>query len=232
MKLNIKAYAVLATVFILSIGTFFLLPKVDNVIGSIIAAPGATALLAALFQLMRDEADYEKKLESQRREFQFTLGAASHIANAAFDKHVEFCEKYMKELHKTVQTLYQKGETPATLEHASELYTLRQDYAIWLTNSINTDLFKFESALRQLGANAHFIEVTANCEAHNEQRSLRIDRNFDLFSRILGLKNSNDIQEKSMVDALKTKVRAILSIQELTKLREHLVKQASNAINA
>ena len=232
MKLNIKAYVVLATVFILSIGTFFLLPDVDDLIGGIIAAPGATALLAALFQLMRDEADYEKKLEAQHREFQFTLGAASHMANAAFDKHVEFCEKYMKELHKTVQTLYQKGETPVALEHASVLYTLRQDYATWLTDSINTDLLEFESALRQLGADAHFIEVTANREGQNEQRSLRIDRNFDLFSRIFGLKNSNDIQEESMVDALKTKVRAILGVEELTRLREHLVKQASNAIKA
>jgi hypothetical protein len=91
MEINWKAYSVLATVFVLSIGTFFLLPDGHDVLGGVIASPGVTALLAALFQLMRDEADYEKRLEAQRREFQFTLGAASHMANAAFDKHADFC---------------------------------------------------------------------------------------------------------------------------------------------
>lgn len=232
MNLNWKAYTVLAAVFILSIGTFFLLPDGHDVLGGVIAAPGITALLAALFQLMRDEADYEKRLEAQRREFQFTLGAASHMANAAFDKHADFCEKYMKELHNAVRTLYQKGNTPAALDHANKLYMLRQDYATWLTDRINADLDEFESALRKLGADAHFINSTRGDENYAEQRSLSIDRNFELFGRILGLKSRDNIQEESMVDALKTKVRAILGVEELTRLREHLIKQASNAIGA
>jgi hypothetical protein len=48
----------------------------------------------------------------------------------------------------------------------------------------------------------------------------------------LGLKNGDNIQEKSMVESLKTKVRAILGVEELTRLREHLIKQASNATGA
>lgn len=232
MKLNLKAYAILATVFVLSIGTFFLLPNGHDILGGVIAAPGVTALLAALFQLMRDEADYEKRLEAQRREFQFTLGAASHMANAAFDKHADFCEKYMRELHDAVRTLYREGDTPAALDHANKLYTLRQDYATWLTERINADLDEFESALRKLGADAHFIRSTRGEEGYAEQRILRIDRNFELFGRILGLKSNDNIQEEPMVEALKTKVRAILGVEELTRLREHLIKQASNAISA
>lgn len=232
MKLNWNAYAVLGTVFALSIGTYFLLPDGNDVIRGVIAAPGVTALLAALFQLMRDEADHEKRLEAQHREFQFTLGAASHIANAAFDKHAEFCEKYMKELHDTVRTLYREGETPTALDHANKLYTLRQDYAAWLTDQINVDLGEFESALRKLGANAHFIRSTRGHEGYAEQQTLRINSNFELFSRILGLATSDDIQEESLVEALKTKVRAILGVEELTKLRDHLIKQATNAISA
>lgn len=232
MKLNIKAYIVLAGIFVLSIGTFLLLPDGHEVVGSIIAAPGVTALLAALFQLLRDEADHEKRLEAQRREFQFTLGAASHMANAAFDKHAEFCEKYMKELHEAVRTLYREGDTPIALEHANKLYLLRQDYATWLTDRINAELDEFESVLRKLGADAHFIRSTTGHEGYAEQRSLRINGNFELFNRILGLKNSENIEEESMVEALKSKVRAILGVEELTRLREHLIKQASNAINA
>lgn len=211
-------------------GTFALVPDNHELLRNVIAAPGVIALLSALFQLMRDEVDYEKRLEAQRREFQFTLGAASHMANAAFDKHSEFCEKYMKELHSAVNTLYIEGETSKSFGHAGNLYTVREDYATWLTDKINSDLEEFESVLRKLGANARFINSTAGHPDHAERRALRIDANFELFARILGLAH-NDIQQESMVDALKTKVRAILGIEDLTKLRDHLIKQASSAID-
>ena len=74
MKLNLKVYIILAGVFILSFGAFFLLPDGNEILGGFIAALGVTALLAALFQLIRDEAQYERRLDEQRREFQFTLG--------------------------------------------------------------------------------------------------------------------------------------------------------------
>lgn len=231
MKLNLKAYSVLTAVFLLSLAAFFLLSSgQDEFIATLFAAPGALALLAALFQLMRDEADYAKRLETQRREFQFSLGAASHMANMAFDKHAEFYEKYMKELHETVRTLYREAETPAALDHAGKLYTLRQDYATWLTDKMNSDLDEFESALRKLGADAHFIEATAGHEHYAQQRSLRIERNFELFGRILGIPNDQEVPQESMVEILKTRVRAILGVEELTVLREHLIRQASNAI--
>ncbi len=232
MKLNLKVYIVLGIVFILSVGTFLLVPDSQKVLGSAVAAPGVVSLLAALLQLMRDEAAYEKQLETQRREFQFTLGAASHMANVAFDKHAKFCEKYMKELHETVRTLFREGDSPAALDHAGNLYALRQSHATWLTDKINADLDEFESAIRKLGADAHFITSTTGHEGYSEQRSLRIDSNSELFSRILGLNINDGIQEKSMVENLKSKVRAILGVEELTKLREHLIQQASKAINA
>lgn len=232
MELNWRAYAVLAGVFVLSFGTLWVVPDGHDILRGVVAAPGVTALLAALFQLMRDEADYEKRLDAQRREFQFTLGAASHMANAAFDKHAEFCEKYMKELHDAVRTLFREGDTPVALDHAGKLYLLRQDYATWLTDRINSDLDEFELALRQLGADAGFIRSTTGHEGYAQERALRIERNFELFNRILGIKSNDNIQEKSMVEALKTKVRAILGVEELTRLREHLIKQASNAIGA
>lgn len=232
MILNWKAYAILGAIFALSMGAFALIPNTSEVLRAVLAAPGITALLAALFQLFRDEAEYEKRVDSQRREFQFTLGAASHMANAAFDKHAAFCEKYMKELHNTVSTLTREGDTPAALDHAGTLYTLRLEYATWLTEKIDADLEQFETALRQLGASAHFIRTTAGHAHHAEQRILRIERNFELFGKILGLKTNNDIPEKSLVADLKSKVRAILGVEDLTRLREHLIKQASNAIGA
>lgn len=77
----------------------------SELIKAVVAAPGVIALLAVLFQLMRDEAAHEKQVEKQLREFQFSIGSASHMANVAFDKHTEFCERYMSEVHETVRAL-------------------------------------------------------------------------------------------------------------------------------
>ncbi len=195
------------------------------------AAPGIVALLATLFQLMRDEAAFEKNQELQLRQHRFNLGSASHMANIAFDKHVEFCEAYMCEVHELVHTLWREGDTAKALNHAGKLYSVRERYAVWCTDQINEDLGEFESAIRKLGANAHFVESTTGHAHYSEDRSLRINENSELMSRILGLKKDTEISQESMIDALKVKVRTILGIEELTSLRAHLVSQANRAVS-
>jgi hypothetical protein len=232
MSLNWKAYIVLFGVFVLSIGAAVYIPDMREMLRAAVAAPGITALLAALFQLMRDEATFEKQLEAQRREFQFAMGSTSHMANVAFDKHVEFCEKYVAELNSAVRTLYREGESERALTHAQALYAIREQYFVWLSSRIDSELDTFESALRKLGADAIFIATTTGHEGYAAQRLLRIERNFELFSRILGLESNEGIQEESMIGALKSKVREILVVEELTWLREHLIKQASSTVKS
>jgi len=64
MKHNYWSYIILAGVFILSIGGSYLVPA-QEVLKAVVAAPGVVALLAALFQLIRDQAAYERQLEIQ-----------------------------------------------------------------------------------------------------------------------------------------------------------------------
>lgn len=230
MKHDTKTYIILASVFILSIGGCFFVPA-NEIIKAVVASPGIVALLAALFQLIRDQAAFERQQEIQQKQFQFTLGAASHMANAAFDKHAEFSEKYMAELHNTVRTLFREGETPEALSHAWELHTLREEYAVWLTDEINENLGKFEQALRTLGADSHFVRTTTGPEQYAEQRSRVITRSFELFREILGIDVAQELNEDYAVAKIKVKVRDILGVEQLTNLRKHLVQEASKVLN-
>ena len=231
MKHDIKTYGILAAIFLLSItGASYI--KASEFLKAIVGAPGVVSLLAALYQLARDQAAYEKQLDIQQRHFQFTLGAASHMANLAFDKHVEFCEKYMREIHEVMRTLFREADTPEARVHAGNFYKLRQDYAVWLTDEINENLSRFEDALRKLGANAHFIQKTSGHGRYAEERLIKINDNDLLFSKILGLEETDGLNEEYALEAVKKKVKAILGVEELTKLRTHLVTQASNVLKS
>ena len=229
MKHDYKTYIILASIFFLSISGSYIVPA-EDVLKAVMGAPGVVALLAALFQLIRDQASFERQQESQQKQFQFTLGAASHMANAAFDKHVEFCEKYMSEIQNATDTLFREGETPDALSHAGTLYKLRQNYAVWLTDEINSNLEKFESALRKLGANAQFVRTTINDERHAEQRNIRIETAFTLFHEIMGWDKEKEINEDYAVESIQKKVKSILGIEELTGLRKHLIDEASKVL--
>ena len=228
--MRIKPYLLLGGIAAISFAGVAVV-SANDVITAIIASPGVVALLAALLQLLRDEAAFEKNQILQLQQQRYNLGAASHMANTAFDKHVAFCEEYMNELHELVRTLFRNGDTSEALGHAGKLCSLRQKYAVWCTQQINSDLDDFECAIRKLGANAHFVSNTVGHKKYAEQRSMKIDENYELLSRILGLNKSEGISEESMIDALKGKVREILGIEELTSLRAHLVRQASNAVS-
>ncbi len=230
MKHDFKTYLILSGIFLLSVAGSYLVPA-EELLKSVIAAPGVVALLAALYQLARDQAAYEKKLEMQQKQFQFTIGAASHMANIAFNKHVDFCEKYMAEIQNTFDTLFREGETATALTHAGTLYRLREGYALWLTESINSELEKFEGAIRKLGAHAHFIDKTFGNERYSEQRTLRIDTAFELFEEIMGWDQSKEINQDYAISSAQKKVKNILGIEELTGLRKHLVHEASKALN-
>jgi len=194
------------------------------------ASSGVLTVLSALFQLMKDQASYEKELEVQQKQFQFTLGAASHMANTAFDMHVNFCEKYMDEVHAILHTLFREGDTAEVLGNAGNLHQLREDFAVWLTDEIDEKLGKFEQGIRKLGADAQFIETTRGVSRYSEQRSIKIDSNFKLFSDIFGFDKDAEIHEDYAIESTKKKVREILGVEELTGLRTHLLKEASNVL--
>ena len=49
------------------------------------------------------------EIEMEEAKNRFTVGAASHMANVAFDKHVQFCEAYSGEMFSALTTLFARG---------------------------------------------------------------------------------------------------------------------------
>ncbi|USF86380.1 hypothetical protein [Candidatus Endoriftia persephonae] len=225
-----KIYIALATLAICSFFVAYTLPT-DEMLKGIYASPGLLALFGVLYQVLRDQSAHERNLEIQKRQQVFNIGATSHMANVAFDKHVEFCEKYMQEVHETVSTLFREGPTDKALSHAGNFHTLRQEYAAWLTDDINENLFPFEQALRSLGAGEHFIRQTTGAPQYQEQRSKHIDKVYKDFSKILTIEEGAEPDPVVATEVVKKKVRDILDIEQLVQLRKRLIEEANNAIN-
>ena len=89
-------YIALAVLLVGSLTAYSLLPVGAQ--RDLVAAPAIGSLFLALFQIFRDMAAHEKAVGLLELQNNFALGAMSHLANVAFDKHVSFCEKYAEEM--------------------------------------------------------------------------------------------------------------------------------------
>jgi len=196
----------------------------------IIASPAVAALIGALYQLFRDQAAFEKQKYFADQKRVFDIGATSHMANTAFDKHVEFCEKYMQEVDCTVTTLFKEGPSKEAYNHATNSYLLRREYAAWLTDEMNTSLEPYEQAVREIGAWAGFVKATQNSPQYEEQRSAKLEKIYQKFNEILSIDDKQEINEIYAIEAVKKKIRKILGIEELTQIRKYLIKQAVKAV--
>ena len=192
--------------------------------------PAVGGLLAALFQLFRDNLTHEKKLQLQEKEQIFNLGATSHMANTVFDKHVEFCEKYLAEVHQLVVTLTREGPTENTLKHTGNLYKLRIEYTAWITPEIDSKLIPFEKVAKQIGANAGLAKALSGTDS--KERPEAVIRMFDAFKDVMDWNESTVKDADATVSGIKNRVREILQVDQLVSIREYLVEKASSVKNA
>lgn len=235
-KTILRLYFPLTLIFVLSVSGAWLLP-IDEIFKGIFATPALIAMIWALFQLARDHAAHENKVDLQRKQQIFNLGATSHMANGTFDKHVAFCEKYMAEVDKTISTLYREGTTQKALTHANALHDIRREFAAWVTDDIGLKLSPFEDALRQIGAWQGFIENTNDHAAYTNQRMERIQFVHNTLLKVLSLPHlasnsaeTSEIDEHVSNENVKTRIREILDIESLVKLRQGLIKEACSYI--
>lgn len=159
------------------------------------------------------------------------------MANVVFDKHVEFCEKYMEELHSTIVTLFSKGPSKEAIDHAKKLFQLRAKYASWITPKISDNLHPFEDELLKMGNHAHYASLFGAGVRTPEA----ITSMYDIFNRLLKIETTkemvaikvktNAIKEEIAIGKIKSKIRAILGIEELTTMREKLIEEAIKSLN-
>jgi hypothetical protein len=222
-----KKYTALAIVFLASLGTaafFHYFPV--TIVGDLAGIPAIAALFAALFQLSRDSIAFDRSIRLEEAKNRFTVGATSHMADVAFDKHVQFCEEYTAEVYRTLTFLFKKGPHADVLQNANALMDIRTKWSVWLTPEIETQLEKFEGALRTIGANAWLLgELRAD-----DDRTDAVREAFATFAAVMGWETwkgkavTRDLAAEKVVEEL----RRVLGIGELTRLRSELVKRATD----
>jgi hypothetical protein len=231
MEQNKKIYLYLAIVFIASFMAAFLLP-ISEFFKGISSIPLAGTLIGALYQIFRDQAEHEKQLELQRKKQFFDLAVTSHMANTAFNKHVDFCESYMKKVHLAFLNLISDGPSRHALKDANELYKLRVAFEPWVTDEISIQLDRFESALRHLGAKAGYAESTRSDPNETASSQKTYIEAHGLWENLLAelLKKEVDSITNPTVEKTKAKIREILGIEELTLIRKWVISQAVKSI--
>jgi hypothetical protein len=220
-----KIYAVLAVTFAASLAAaalFHFFPV--SIVGDLAGIPAILALFGALFQLSRDSIAHGRSLRSEEAKNRFTIGATSHMANIAFDKHVSFCEEYTEQILETLTFLFRKGPHKDVLERANSLADTRTKWTLWLTPEVDAELLKFEGALRTIGAQAELLE---NLHV-GEDRSDTVQKVYETFAEVMGFETwkGQAVSGDRAIEKVFERLRKVLGIDELTHLRGELVKRA------
>jgi hypothetical protein len=120
MRQSWKVYVVAMIVLVVSFVAAWTLPT-TKILRGIIGLPGVGALFATLYQIVRDQAAHERAIELQEKQQLFNVGVASHMANVAFDKHVQFSEQYITRMQQGLTDLFQTGPPGESLKFCSDL---------------------------------------------------------------------------------------------------------------
>lgn len=216
-----KRYAALAIICCGSILVALLLRQIGlSFLSELAAFPSIGALVAALYQVARDQASHERamQLQSQSQAFQFV--AMSHMSKVCFDKYVEFAEAYYAEAQKVLAELFREGPTIDTGRNQAELYDLRRKFRLWLTEDLVAELDRFQDGLQQIGMKMRL----ADAEADQARKDALWIEAHDDFARALGLQQDGGagMGEKQVVVLL----RNILGASALTEMRQAQIEKA------
>jgi hypothetical protein len=171
-------------------------PVLVSLIGPTITT---VAVGLSTFILNRKIEQYKAQQSKELLEAQnaFALGATSHMAAVVFDKHIMFCEAYVRETSKALNALIQEGRAEEALD-ARRFSRIRQKWALWLTQEMESRLDEFELRIALMGGPAQVFDSN-------------------------GAPVSNERSIKSVIVSLRDTLRT----EELTALRNELVMRSS-----
>lgn len=221
-----KIYAALGIIFVASLVSvvfFHFFPV--WIIGDLAAIPALVALFGALFQLFRDDVAHHRALGFEGAKNRFTVGATSHMANVAFDKHVQFCEEYVAEMFAALAVLREHGPTDKVRPYSYKLFHLREKWAVWLTPQLEAALEPYERTLARIGVQESIVRQYPELEGRHE----RIDEMMRLFMEVTGEKewNNKPLDSQVATPRIIEGLRTVLGIAALTQLRAELIHTAS-----
>lgn len=217
------------TGFTIAAISYVALATVDttSAIQALIALPGAAGLLIALWEVIMARIEHQHRVEEASADNAFVLSATSHMAEKAFDKHVEFCEKYVAKANEGLALLFREGPTKKALDIARDLYLVRREFVLWETREVSDYLDKFEQALRNIGADEFYLEHVPK----GDERSRIVERVFETFRAIVEIKDSPDKPTAEVaVSRIIDNLRDHLGISKLTALRRHYLDEATKRV--
>jgi hypothetical protein len=226
---SIWIYVVLATTFVACTSIAYELPA-QGILTAIVGNTGVVALVGALFQLFRDQAAHEKELWRQRDDQHFQIGVTSHMSNVVFDKHVVFCEAYMTKVRETVDTLIREHANVEAVDRANELSRIRIQHSTWVTATMSARLSQFEDAIRNMGAEAHFVKTTADSPHYSEQRTAASQFVYTEFKRILPQYFGKVAEDGIGSETIEERVREMLGVDQLVDMRTALIARAHKGV--
>jgi hypothetical protein len=224
MRGSYKVYTVAAVFFILSFVAASL--ATTEFYRAILSIPGVTALVAALFQLVRDQAAHERALDLQNRQQLFNLGVASHMANIAFDKHVEFAEKYISTMQRGLTDLFTTGPPGDSLIFAHKLEAVRLSFRAWITEDIGTKVMPFENALRSMGT----TKIVLEGKPPGPERTRLVNDIFRKFSAVAGIEHEGQVDENLAPGKIMNHLQDLLEVRQLSRLRRAAVQSTIDSL--
>jgi len=175
------------------------------------------------------EIERRNALEEKNADNAFVLSATSHMAQVAFDKHMEFCEKYVSKVYESLHVLLQEGPTIKTLDIANELFRVRLSFRLWETEDVAITLDKFEKALRSIATDTRWSELSRDAQKRGEL----IDSAFSTFGKVMTLDPLPDSPTPDIAVAhIIAGLRDHLGISQLTALRKHYLAEAEKRIKS
>jgi hypothetical protein len=126
-------YAILTAVFLCS-AAFTCILRPTELVGQLAAIPGVFALIGVIYQLIRDEAAHIRALALQHDQQRFALGITSHMADVTFDRHVQLCDDFVRELFLTLQCLLNNPQDhEGAKKRADAIGDTIRKHAAWIT---------------------------------------------------------------------------------------------------
>jgi hypothetical protein len=221
-----KTALTLACIFVGSLIITALLPASAGIFKNLAAAPAVGALAGALFLLFRDWTAHQRALSIAEIGSSVSIGAMSHMANVAFDKHVLFCEEYATEMFETLNTLFIHGPDQRAIDHYRNFAGIRRKWAVWLTTDVETNLDKFESAIWTIGNNERLIREYPTLE----NRQQLIEEMMMAFVEVIGERewHGKPVNQDIAIKTIMARLRDVLGISELTSSRATLIRRATD----
>jgi hypothetical protein len=247
---RVTTYCGLALIFVIGLYAASR-PYVGESVRILAANSAICSLLGALFLILRDDIAFTRQLqreESERAyksfredlahdrnqkskdvENVFTMAANSHMAAVSFDRHVEFCEEYVKAMIVVTDELLKRGPHPDSVNLPAKLFVVRQKYVLWLSPDTERAMNLFEGAIRKIGADAYLLKSMQ--DEKFEERSTVVKRMHALFLEILEIDQPADAAPSDCsVKAVLDQMKMLLGNERLAELRWQFLDRADQNV--